>query len=217
MSTAVITGISRGIGKAVAEKFLEKDWHIIGGSKSGKKPFEHSRLLTEPVDLTDEASIAAFVSYVKKNGSDIKVLVNNAGILIDKGQELSMDTLRKTLEVNLFGLISLTEKLLPLIPKGGHIINLSSGLGSIEGTTGGHYPAYRISKASVNMYTRVLAGRLADMGITVSSIDPGWVRTDMGGAGASRNPSEPAQEIYDLATSKSQTGYFWHKGRKQSW
>jgi NAD(P)-dependent dehydrogenase (short-subunit alcohol dehydrogenase family) len=217
MSTIVITGISRGIGKAVAEMFLEKGWQVIGGSKSGTKPFEHTRLLTVPVDLTDETSIASFVAFVEKNGTDIKVLVNNAGILIDNGQELSMDSLRKTLEVNLFGLISLTEKLVPVISKGGHIINLSSGLGSIERTNSGHYPSYRISKASVNMYTRVLAGRLAGLGITVSSIDPGWVKTDMGGAGASRNPSEPAQEIYDLATSQNQTGYFWHKGKKQAW
>ncbi len=217
MSTVVITGISRGIGRATAEKFLEKGWQVMGGSQSGKAPLVHPRFFYEQLDVTDSESIKMFRDMVVKNGHPIDVLVNNAGILIEKGEEFSFENLQKTLNVNVLGLINFTEKLLPHIPNGGHIINLSSGLGSIEGTINGYYPAYRISKASVNMYTRVLAGRLAEADITVSSIDPGWVITDMGGEKAARKPSESATEIYELATSKVDSGYFWYKGKKKPW
>jgi NAD(P)-dependent dehydrogenase (short-subunit alcohol dehydrogenase family) len=67
------------------------------------------------------------------------------------------------------------------------------------------------------MYTRTLASRLKDRNITVSSFDPGWVKTDMGGKGALREPSEPAEELFELATSKVESGYFWHQGRKKAW
>lgn len=217
MSTVVITGISRGIGKATAEKFLEKGWQVMGGSKSGKATIVHPRFFYEQLDVTDNASIQMFRDMVVKNGHPIDVLVNNAGILLEKGEEYSFENLQKTMDVNVLGLVNFTETLLPHIPNGGHIINLSSGLGSIEGTINGYYPAYRISKAAVNMYTRVLAGRLAEIDITVSSIDPGWVKTDMGGATAARNPSETAEEIYQLATTKVDTGFFWYRGKKKPW
>lgn len=217
MSTVVITGISRGIGKATAEEFLNKGWQVIGGSQSGNKPFEHSRLFYQKLDVTSVDDVLKFREFIQKVGKEITVLVNSAGILLDKEEEFSMDFYQKTMDVNVKGLISVTETLLPNIINGGHIINISSGLGSIEGTINGYYPTYRISKAAVNMYTRVLAGRLLENGITVSSIDPGWVKTDMGGANASRNPSEPAAEIYNLATSKVESGNFWYKGRKKSW
>lgn len=217
MNTVVITGISRGIGRATAEKFLDKGWQVIGASRSGNIPFEHEHLFARQADMTDDNSVGQFIEFISAKVNEIDVLINNAAILIDKNQQLPVDVLRKTLEVNVFGLINLTENLISMVRPGGHIINLSSGLGSIQGNVNGYYPAYRISKVSVNMYTRMLASRLAEKGIRVSSIDPGWVKTDMGGAGATRNPSEPAQEIYELATSENDSGYFWYKEKKQSW
>lgn len=217
MSTVVITGISRGIGKAAAEKFLEKGWKVIGGSQSGKIPFEHPQLFYEQLDVTDSNSIRKFREFVLGHTREIDVLVNSAGILIEKGEELSMDEFQRTLNVNIVGLVNVTEKLLPNVPTGGHIINISSGLGSIEGTINGFYPGYRVSKAGVNMYTRILAGRLSENGIIVSSIDPGWVKTDMGGEKAARTPEEAAADIFELAIAKIDSGNFWYKGRKKPW
>ena len=113
--------------------------------------------------------------------------------------------------------LKIQQKLIPLINNGGHIINLSSGLGSLSEATNSYSPSYRISKAAINMYTRTLASRLKDRNIIISSFDPGWVKTDMGGKGAVREPAEPAEEIYELATSKIESGYFWHQGRKKAW
>jgi NAD(P)-dependent dehydrogenase (short-subunit alcohol dehydrogenase family) len=218
MKNVLITGVSRGIGKALAEKFLKKGWSVIGASTSGASPIDHQALRVHKLDLLETNSIRAFAEKIINAASPIDVLINNAGIAIDSGNAgISTDALRKTLEVNLIGLIDLTERLLPLIPGGGHIINMSSGLASLTEGSGAFAPAYSISKVGVNMYTRALAGRLAGKGITVSSVDPGWVRTDMGGTGAPRDPSEPAEEIFKLATSKVDTGCFWHRDKKRSW
>jgi NAD(P)-dependent dehydrogenase (short-subunit alcohol dehydrogenase family) len=217
MSTLVITGISRGIGKATAELFLEKGWMVFGGSQSGRAPFEHPRLFYQKLDVTQITDIEQFKEFVKNKNQKIDVLINCAGILLEKDSEFSFDVFQTTMAVNVTGLVNVTENLLPHISNGGHIVNLSSGLGSIEGTINGYYPAYRVSKAAVNMYSRVLAGRLSDYGIKVSSIDPGWVRTDMGGPNAARDPKEPAEEIYQLATSNVESGYFWYKGKRKAW
>lgn len=217
MSTVVITGVGRGIGKATAEKFLEKGWQVLGGSQSGVSPLVHPRFFYEKLDVADLESVNRFKEFIKKNAQPVDVLINSAGILLEKGEEYTYENLQKTINVNVIGLINFTESILHNIPNGGHIINISSGLGSIEGTINGFYPAYRVSKAAVNMYTRVLAGRLNELDIRVSSIDPGWVKTDMGGEKAARNPEEAALELYELAVSKVDSGYFWYKGKRKSW
>ncbi len=214
MKTVLITGVSRGIGKAAAEKFLKEGWLVIGTSTTGKPPIKNQNLQMHKLDLLDGESIR---QLSRKTGK-IDVIVNNAGIFIDRGKNnISSEALRKTLEVNLIGLADLTDRLLPRVNEGGSIINVSSSLGSIT-EFGGHYaPAYQISKGALNMYTRALASTLKKRGITVAAIDPGWVKTDMGGKGADREPKEPAEEIYELATKKIDSGYFWHRGKKRKW
>jgi NAD(P)-dependent dehydrogenase (short-subunit alcohol dehydrogenase family) len=219
MKTALITGVSRGIGRATAEKFLAGGWAVIGTSTSGSSPVKHPVLQVHTLNLLDAGNIREFADGIARSVGRIDVLVNNAGVSLngDDGAGLPVDTLRKTLDVNLVGLIDLTERLLVAVGDGGHIINLSSGLGSITGSPGSFAPAYSISKAAVNMYTRKLAARLQGRGITVSSIDPGWVKTDMGGSGATRDPREPAEEIFQLAAARVESGLFWHRGKQRAW
>ena len=174
------------------------------------------------LDLSKPQNIQEFTEKLIKNKIKIDVLVNNAGINLSSagesgGRVLSTDILRKTLEVNLIGLADLTENLLTCINDGGHIVNISSGSGSITEFSGTNIPSYAISKTAVNMYTRTLANRLNGRHITVSSFDPGWVKTDMGGSYAPRSPEQPAEELYELATSKVESGYFWHRGKKRAW
>ena len=134
------------------------------------------------------------------------------------GPIISSSTRRNILEVNLIGTIDLTERLLPasLIKKGGHIISMGSMAGVITEEVGDYVPSYKISKVGLSMYTRTLAARLKDKNITVSILDPGWVRTDMGGNEAPRSPKEPANEYYELATKKIPTGKFWKEGKERS-
>jgi NAD(P)-dependent dehydrogenase (short-subunit alcohol dehydrogenase family) len=218
MKKVLITGVSRGIGKATAEKFLDEDWQVLGTSTSGKAPIENSNLNLYQLDLLDSISIQAFFAEIDRAGERFEVLINNAGASFDRGaRNVSIDNLRKTLEVNLIGLIDLTQKLLVHIDAGGHIINISSGSGSLTEFKGSWAPAYSISKAALNMFTRILAHQLRSRNITVSSLTPGWVRTDMGGPGAPRDPAEAAREIYDLAVSEVESGCFWSQGHKRAW
>ena len=118
--------------------------------------------------------------------------------------------------MNLFGHIQITESLIPVMNSGGHIINVSSSAGSLENTKHTKYPSYKISKAALNMYTRTLSFGLAG-NITVSSVHPGWIKTDMGGEDADFTPEEAAEDIFNLAQSKIESGQFWFKGKKFPW
>jgi NAD(P)-dependent dehydrogenase (short-subunit alcohol dehydrogenase family) len=218
--TILITGASRGIGLATAKVFLENDWKVVGTSTSGKIKFEDSDLTARKLDITDESLIKDLAAWIKGEKIKLDVLVNNAGILIDwDDQVLDIAKLRKTLEVNIIGLATLTEVLLSqgVISSPGKIINLSSMSASITKQLGSYMPAYKISKIALNMYTRTLAKRLKSQKIDVYSIDPGWVDTEMGGEGAHRKPEEPAHEIFSLALSDKESGLFYKEGEIREW
>ena len=218
MKTIVITGAGRGIGRALAERFLENGDFVIGTSTSGVSPIEHERLLMLQLDLANPKSIEACTKAIIDSGKKIDVLINNAGIWsgIEGDPIIRLDLLRKTLEVYLFGTIDFTERLILVMNKGGHILNISSSSGSMGHTYHSDYPDYKISKAALNMVTRCLALRL-DGKIIVSSVHPGWVKTDMGGADADIEPEEAAEAIFTLANSRPETGQFWFKGEKFPW
>lgn len=214
-----ITGASRGIGKALAEKFLKEDYFVICTSTTGKSGFKHENLIFLKLDLSSSKSIDNCVQNFIALHKKIDILINNAGIWSGKeeDQKMYVDLLRKVLEVNLLGTIDLTEKLVQFIPNGGKIINISSRAGSLSHTKYANYPDYRISKAALNMYTRTLATRLDNKNIIVASIHPGWVETEMGGKGADLKPEEAAQNIYNRVISLKETGQFWFKQEKFPW
>ncbi|TAL50024.1 SDR family NAD(P)-dependent oxidoreductase [Patescibacteria group bacterium] len=222
MKTVLITGVHKGIGHALMETFLTKGFFVIG-TFLRDRPEPHEYLKDVALDLGKPESIASCVSAITNVGKSIDILINNAGILADeKETQVIIDKLRKTLEVNLIGTIDFTQQLLPLMSEGSHIVNVSSTAGSLElvGKAShfpGHYPAYKISKAALNMYTRTLALELEDRGITVSSIHPGWTKTDMGGKEAEFTPEQAAEGIYRLAVSKLESGGFWFAGERLPW
>ena len=219
MNKVLITGVSRGIGKATAEKFLKEGWNVIGTSTTGKALIKHNNLEMYKMNMLESSNIRNVVEKIATAGERLDVLINNAAIS-DRDRTAStinIDDLRRVLEVNLIGLIDLTEGLLPYINDGGQVINISSGVGSLTEFRGVWALAYSISKAALNMYTLNLASRLKNRKIIVSSLTPGWVRTDMGGPSATRDVSEPAIEIFDLANSKGESGQFWASGHKRHW
>lgn len=219
MKNAVITGVSRGMGEKTAEKFLSEGWYVIGTSTSGKSSIQNDNFEIHKLNYLEPNSIDQFVQTIKDSGKKIDALLNSAGVYLDDDEyPLTEKPLRNTLEVNLIGPILLTQKLLPLLNDGGAIVNMSSQMGAISDLEDSEAaPAYRISKAGVNMFTRTLARHLESKHITVSSMDPGWVRTDMGGSSAPRDPKDPAREMYELATSKVDSGHFWRSGKKRTW
>jgi NAD(P)-dependent dehydrogenase (short-subunit alcohol dehydrogenase family) len=103
------------------------------------------------------------------------------------------------METNVYGALELIQKLAPLMSQHGRIVNVSSGMGQLS-DMGGGWPAYRISKASINAVTRIAAAELKERGIKVNSVSPGWARTEMGGESAPLSAEEGARTMVWLAT-----------------
>ena len=220
MKTVIITGVSKGIGHATARKFLAEGWYVIGTSTKNTTDIDSPNFTLITLDYSDSASIAEGVSKIKKLGKKVDVLMNNAAVFLDKiGERIDVEALATTLKINVVGTVSFTEQIVPLMNVNGHVINISSMAASLTDPIewGWITPAYKMSKVAINMYTRVLAEQLKDEHITVSSIDPGWVRTDMGGEEAPKLPEEAATDIYNLAISNIESGQFWLEGKKRGW
>ncbi len=218
MKTVLITGISRGIGKALAQKFLSEGYFVLGTSTKGKTSLDHQNLTILKLDLTDSESIENCANEIINFKKPIDILINNAGTWLpeDKDPKKNISALRKVLETNLIGPIDFTERIIPLLNLNAHVVNISSRQGSLSYPPGTSSPSYKISKAGLNMFTRILSYQLKGKA-TVSSVHPGAVMTDMALPGADMSPEEAALYIYDLAISKPETGQFWFKGEKFPW
>jgi NAD(P)-dependent dehydrogenase (short-subunit alcohol dehydrogenase family) len=185
------------------------------------------------IDVSDEASIREAVKQVESDYGRLDILVNNAGVMVDdekkKPSEQSLETWRKTFETNLFGLIVTTQAFLPLLRKSeaGRIVNLSSILGSItfHAKPGSpiydskSYTSYNVSKSAVNAYTVQLAYELKDTKIKVNAAHPGWVKTEMGGEGATMELDDGAKTSVALATlgPDGPNGAYIHMGESLPW
>jgi NAD(P)-dependent dehydrogenase (short-subunit alcohol dehydrogenase family) len=227
--TALITGANRGIGLAVARALASKRYRVFLGVRNRdagqkvlaamKKPDLRMSIL--PLDVMDMSSIQNAAKVLGHETDHLDVLVNNAGILIDEDLPITQtkpDTLRRTLETNTLGPLFVTQVFLPLLQRSQapRVINVSSRSGSLADMTT-YAPAYSISKAALNAVTRQLAGALP--GVSVNSVCPGWVKTDMGGAGASRSLEEGADTIVWLATDAPAkiTGQFLRDRKPTPW
>ena len=152
------------------------------------------------------------------------ILVNNAGICVDdcdSAINANLDVVRQTLDTNLFGAWRVTRALVPLMVgrrPAGRIVNISSGMGQLD-SMGHNSPAYRVSKAALNCLTGMTASELLDSGILVNAVDPGWMRTEMGGPTAPLSAEEGAEDPVRLALvgSDGTTGGFYLRGRLIGW
>src|SRR5262249_879928 len=170
----------------------------------------------------DNAGVTAVVGEFAKTADRLDVLVNNAGIIVDGDNailEVSDELLRKTLETNTLGALRVTRAFVPLLRKSRapRVINVSSGGGQLTGGAECWSPAYCISKTALNGVASQLATALPKF--AVNSVCPGWVRTDMGGQGATRSMEEGADTIVWLAADAPQklTGKFLRDRKEIPW
>ena len=242
MSTriALITGGNKGIGLETARQLGRQGITVLIGARDQARGTEAvNALKAEKIDahlvnleVTDKASIASAAAAVEKQFGHLDILINNAGWLDYAGESVasgvSDDTLRKTFDINFFGLVAVTQAFLPLIKKSpaGRIVNLTSILGSIaehadpnSSIFNAKFLAYDSSKAAVNMFTNHLAHELKGTKIKVNAAHPGWVKTDMGGANAPLELVDGAKTSVALATlaDDGPSGGYYHLGVHMRW
>ncbi len=230
--TALITGANKGIGKEIARQLAQRGFAVFIGSRDMAKGRETADELCSEgyeatciqLDVTDPVSIKNAFGTLSQKASHLNVLVNNAAILEDHGEDiikLNVESLERTFAANVAGPILVTQDALPYLqkaPNGARIINVSSGAGALNDMQT-YAPAYSISKTALNAVTRQFSAALQAENVAVNCVDPGWVRTDMGGPNASRSVEKGAETIVWLATDvpQSETGKFWHDKQEVAW
>ncbi|MEU0543511.1 SDR family oxidoreductase [Nocardia sp. NPDC005978] len=233
MTTALITGANRSIGFETARQLAERGLTVLVGARDA----ERGRTATEKLkaegaqahfvqlDVTDAESIARAAAWIEAEFGSLDVLVNNAGILggfdLDgKPSNTRVPTFAQTLETNVFGVVAVTNALLPLLRRApaARIVNVSSEVGSIAGmldTRGPMWPmvsiSYPVSKAALNMVTAQYAKELWDTPIKVNAANPGYCATDFNGNTGFRTAAQGAEPSVYLATlpADGPSGQFW--------
>jgi NAD(P)-dependent dehydrogenase (short-subunit alcohol dehydrogenase family) len=240
---ALVTGASKGIGFETVRQLAQKGIHVLLGARDLKKSeTAAAKLQTEglPVegialDVTSAADIFNAAQTIGAKYGRLDILVNNAGVLLDEGgfgvnttTTVPLVKVRETFDSNFFGVIALTQAMLPLLEKSeaGRIVNLSSILASLtlHATPGSPIYdskafAYNVSKTALNGYTVHLAHALKDTPIKVNSAHPGWVKTEMGGEYAPMEIADGAKTSVQLATlpADGPTGGYFHLGETLPW
>ena len=208
---AIVTGAGSGIGRVLTEKLLNEGIHVIGVVRSGKiENINHPNLTIVQGDISDEQSINKAVEEIGKLSVEVDYLINNAGVGPDLGDELpSAAHLKSSFNVNTIGTVLFTEGVLKYVKNGGHIVFLSTAMALIRNLDVSG-PAYRMSKAAINVYAVILSQRLADKNIQVTPLHPGWVQTKMGGESAPVTVEQSVNGIYKALTENTETGKFWN-------
>jgi NAD(P)-dependent dehydrogenase (short-subunit alcohol dehydrogenase family) len=226
MPIILITGAARGIGRALCEDAMRRGWGVIGSVRDAAtaKALEAElgpQFQALVFDVTDADALAKAAASLDR---PIDIIINNAGIIGPDRQsalDMDFDGLRQTLEVNTLAPLRVTQAFLPHLKRSAkpRVLTISSGMGSMSYTKSDHL-AYRISKAAVNKAMQGLATDLKRQGIALAVLHPGWVRTDMGGAGADISPEVSAKGILDIAEKLDVAGtgrFLNYDGSPASW
>ena len=256
--TALVTGANRGLGLETSRQLLAQGFRVVLTSRREKEGTAAARqldpnaheVLYHALDITNMQSISTLAADLPALAPRIDVLVNNAGV---GSWGSNLEKSKETVAVNYLGSRDVTDALLPFLPRGGRIANVSSGLGELSyirrdlrprftdpsltrpaldslvrsylsdldsgnAKKAGWPSAYSVSKVALNALTRILARDLEPRGISVNSVCPGWVRTDMGGRGAPRSIPVGARSIVLAAMLPGDaTGGFYRDGKKIPW
>jgi NAD(P)-dependent dehydrogenase (short-subunit alcohol dehydrogenase family) len=239
----LITGANRGIGLEIAAQIGQRGHRVLLGARDIDAGDDAAKTLRDrgidarvvPLDVTDPDSVRAAAAAVEAGEGRLDVLVNNAGIFLDsikRTEEVELDLFRRTIEVNLLGAFTVGTTFLPLLRKSedGRLINMSSDLGSLAQASDpeSRYnavdgPAYRVSKAALNMLALAWAKELRGTNVAVSVCSPGWCRTGLDphidSSAAPNSAADGADTAVWLALDmdRSQHGRFYAKRREIAW
>src|SRR6266853_452762 len=226
---AVVTGANKGIGFEVARDLARKGFHVFLGArdeKAGRAAEEKLRkdgqVTFLKIDISEPENIRRAAEEFSRKSDRLDTLVNNAGVLLDDDKEaltITPEIFETTLRTNTLGPLLVSQAFVPFLKKSDapRIVNVSSGGGQLTDGADGWAPAYCISKTALNGVTSQLAAALPKF--AVNSVCPGWVRTDMGGANATRSIEQGADGIVWLAAVAPQnlTGKFLQDRKVIPW
>ena len=228
MKNIFITGGSRGIGKGLVEQF-SKNHKVIFTVRDKNQArlivdsFEHNNADYVIMDVGENESVQNGVKNLKSKISSVDILINNAGILIPglkhkiNAIDTDIDTIMETFNINTVGVLRVCKAITPFMQPNSRIINISSGMGQLEGMGTGSL-AYRLSKTALNAMTIVLSQELMVKKIKVNAICPGWVQTDMGGHDAALTVQESVKSIKKFALDGNfPSGKFLRHGEVLPW
>ena len=227
--TALVIGASRGLGLGLVKELAGRGWTVIATLRSPKTAAgltafaekANGKVRLETLDLEDGAAIDALAGRL--SGETLDLLFVNAGISlrgVGAGAAARDDVARLFL-TNAVAPIHAAEAFLPRLREGtGVIAMMSSGLGSVANNFRGGPDLYSASKAALNKLTRGFAAGLGNRKLTVLSISPGWVRTDMGGPSAMLSVEESCRGVIDVIEQKAgsgEHGFYSHEGAEMAW
>jgi len=236
----LITGANRGIGLEFARQLAARGERVFATARDVGRATELRDLAKEhgdervtivPLDVDSADAIRAAADTVRKQVDGLDLLINNAGIYAARvgkdGQpaerlgDLNFDDALKVIRTNAVAPVMLTQALLPLLKKGEQpkVVSITSGYGSVADNTGFPY-YYAASKAALNQFMRSLAGDAAAKGIITVVMSPGWVQTDMGGAGAPITPEKSVAgmlKVIDSLTAGDNSTFKEWRGKDVAW
>jgi NAD(P)-dependent dehydrogenase (short-subunit alcohol dehydrogenase family) len=232
--TVFVTGADKGLGRSLVAKFLHEGFRVFAGQFADGANLQHlvdqfsDGLVTVLLDVTDMDSVRQTASAVSGQAAALDVLINNAGVHLEDTEtpleqlDLTDHHLQRTMEVNAFGPLRMTQQFLPLLQKGQRklIVNISSEAGSIADCQRQREYAYCMSKAALNMQSKILQNHLGPRGFKVLAVHPGWMQTDMGGSDADIHPDVAAEGIFELVArdwSSDDTLYLDYRGNPMRW
>jgi NAD(P)-dependent dehydrogenase (short-subunit alcohol dehydrogenase family) len=227
-SVALVTGSTRGIGHEVARQLASRGFRVIvtgrkvGDAERAAKAIGNGAV-AHALEASDAESIDALGRFVESEIGRLDVLINNAAIISDEGKSIAdveARTFEETWRTNTLGPFLMMQRFAALLRKSGHgrVVNVSSGAGQLSSMTT-YAPSYSTSKAALNAITIQFANALRKDRVLVNCVDPGWVRTDMGGPSATRSVEEGAETVVWLATlpDGGPTAGFFHDRKQIPW
>ncbi|HEY6880334.1 MAG TPA: SDR family oxidoreductase [Polyangiales bacterium] len=226
MPSVLITGANRGLGLEFAKQYAAAGWRVFATARSESEELsalreQHAQLSFHTLEIGDEASIRALAAALDE---PIDLLLNNAGTMGPERQSIGrIDAagMLETLRINTVAPLLVADAFLEHVARSERkvMIAVTSGMGSIDDTSGGYY-AYRASKAALNMTFRSLALDLRKRGVIAAVINPGWVKTDMGGRNAPTSVHDSIakmRDVFEGLTARDSGSFLDYKGGTLAW